>query len=251
MKRILLLLIVQTSVLMIHAEKMSVVILTGSNNHKWMNTNPVLEWILEQSGAFKVDVVTEPEQLTAAALANYDLLLSNWNAFGKEKPAAWSVALKTAYVDFVRNGGGHVVVHAGSASFPDWDDYQKICLATWKTGQTGHGPLHEFEVRTTEAVHPITEGLEGFRTNDELWHRAGVHPDATILTEAYSNLTKNWEPSALAGRFGEGRCFTLLLGHGAENMQNAGFQALLLRGAQWAAGSGVVDGIRSAGGRAR
>jgi hypothetical protein len=35
--------------------------------------------------------------------------------------------------------------------------------------------------------------------------------------------------------FGKGRCFALLLGHDARTMQNAGFQALLVRGTEWAA----------------
>ncbi len=245
MKRTVSLLILFASALTVHAEKIDVVILTGSNNHKWMNTTPVLEKILEQSGTFTVDVVTEPEQLTAAVLAKYDVLLSNWNAYGKEKPVPWSAALRTAYVEFVRNCGGHVVVHAGSASFPEWDDYQKLSLATWEKEQTGHGPRHEFEVRMTEADHPVAEGLEDFRTNDELWYRAAVQLGATVLTEAYSKVTKNWEPSALAGWFGKGRCFTLLLGHGAEKMQTDGFQTLLLRGAEWAADSVSAQSTRA------
>ena len=35
--------------------------------------------------------------------------------------------------------------------------------------------------------------------------------------------------------FGKGRGFTLLLGHSAAFMENAGFRTLLLRGAEWAA----------------
>ncbi len=38
----------------------------------------------------------------------------------------------------------------------------------------------------------------------------------------------------MAGRFGQGRSFTLLLGHDAAAMDNPGFQALLRRGVEWA-----------------
>ena len=36
-------------------------------------------------------------------------------------------------------------------------------------------------------------------------------------------------------QFGQGRSFTLLLGHGVDEMKNPGFAALLVRGTEWAA----------------
>jgi type 1 glutamine amidotransferase len=215
------------------AQKANLVILTGANNHNWKTTTPALEKILQESGKFNLEVVADPEQLISG-LADCDVLLSNWNGFGKKKPAPWSEELKTAYVDFVRNGGGHVVVHAGSSSFFDWNDYQSICLATWK-GKTGHKANHEFEVRILGGGHPVTQGLNNFKTTDELWFHPFVQTNADVLAESYSRTTGHWEPSALAGEFGKGRCFTLLLGHDAKTMNADGFKALLVRGAEWAA----------------
>lgn len=215
-------------------QKTKVVILTGSNNHAWQKTTPALKAVLEQSGTFDVDIETDPEKLTPAFLSSYDVLLSNWNGFGKNKPAPWSDELKKAYVDFVRNGGGHVVVHAGSSSFDDWDDYHAICCATWKDG-TGHVKPHEFEVRISDANHPITEGLENFKATDELWFKPFVHPDADVIAESFSKTTGNWEPTALTGQFGKGRCFTLLLGHNEAFIKQSGFKTLLIAGVEWAA----------------
>jgi uncharacterized protein len=228
------------------ADVMKVVILTGNNNHQWSETTPVLKRGLEQTGRFKVDVIQEPEELTAKLLSRCEVLLSNWNNWrgrkGKE-PAAWSDQLRKAYVAFVKNGGGHVMIHAGSSSFFDWPDYQKICGATWQLGQTRHGPVHEFDVRITETKHVITEGLKGFRPTDELWARPGIQPNVEILAEAYSEITKGWEPSVMVSQFGKGRCFTLMLGHAAEHMQTADFQTLLVRGTEWAAsGKVTADG---------
>ncbi len=222
------------------AEKAWVVILTGSNNHDWQETTRELKGILEEGGGSTVEVVEQPERLLGGTLDECDVLLSNWNNWvgGKKNapaPVPWSPELRKAYVDFVGNGGGHVVVHAGSSSFFDWGDYQQITGATWKLGQTRHGPQHEFKVRPTKVSHPIVEGLEPFKTRDELWTRPGVQPGMTVLAEAWSELTGDWEPSALAGQFGRGRCFTLLLGHGPEHMRNPGFRRLLLRGVKWAA----------------
>jgi len=214
--------------------KKKVIILTGANNHNWRETTPVLEQILEASGEFSVDTVSDPEKLTPDLLTNYDVLLSNWNSYGKQKPAPWSEELKAAYVEFVKNGGGHVSVHAGSSSFDKWDAYQAIGLAGWK-GKTRHKAIHVFEVRISNSDHPITAGLEPFKTRDELWIHPYVQPEATILAESFSKTTENWESTALVGHYGEGRCFTLLLGHDAITMQSDGFKALLLRGIGWAA----------------
>lgn len=234
LKSLLLLCLLGTGIFA-HAEKVKVLILTGANNHDWQGTTPVLVGILESAGNFEVDVETEPNKQTAKSLSGYDVLLSNWNAFGKTTPAPWRDEFKNAYVDFVRKGGGHVVVHAGSASYYDWDDYHDICLATWKDG-TGHKESHKFEVRISDKEHVITHSLADFRTFDELWFRPFVQPGAKVLAESYSRTTGNWEPTAFVGTFGEGRCFTLLLGHNAETMQNEGFQLMLYRGSLWAAG---------------
>ncbi|WOO43728.1 DUF6807 family protein [Rubellicoccus peritrichatus] len=235
MKRTGILLIVLMAMSSLFAHKAKVLILTGANNHNWSATTPVLKNILEASDRFDVDVVTEPEELTKYRLSGYDVLLSNWNAFGKEKPAPWSKSLQDAYVEFVRNGGGHVVVHAGSSSFYDWDDYHTISNATWK-GKTGHKEIHEFEVRMTDAEHPVTQGLDTFKTTDELWFRPFVQPGAEVLAESFSKTTGDWEPTALVSEFGKGRCFTLLLGHDANSMQSDVFKNLLIRGTEWASG---------------
>jgi hypothetical protein len=72
---------------------------------------------------------------------------------------------------------------------------------------------------------------------------------ATVLASSYSAPDKEgtgeWESAALAGRFGDGRSFTLLLGHDAESMDNPGFRRLLRRGVEWAA-IGLVEATAGA-----
>ena len=174
---------------------------------------PKLAAILQESGRSKSRFTEEPAKLTAADLGLNDVILSNWNAFGLDpQTAVWPEETKTAYLDFVRRGKGHVVVHAGSASFPDWSEYGRLTLATWKTGQTSHGPIHEFPVRIENVRHPVTEGLEPFMIRDELWNAPGLAEGAEVLASSFSAADKQgtgrWEPAVLAGRFGEGRTLT-------------------------------------------
>ncbi len=231
------------------AAPVRVLLLSGQNNHPWQATTPTLQGILEATGKFKVTVTESPHQLTPADFAAADVIVSNWNAWtgkkGKPELTGWPESVRDAYVAFVRGGGGHVVVHAGSSSFYDWPEYHQICLATWDLGTTGHGPPHEFAVRIDDSGHPVTAGVAGFKIHDELWHRPNVAEGAKTLASSFSSSdhrgTGEWEPCVLVGQFGEGRCFTILLGHTAgkdgQYMDNPGFQQLFARGVEWVAPS--------------
>lgn len=211
------------------AAPVAVLILSGQNNHDWKTTTPALQKILADSGRFTVAVSEHPEQCDAATFARYDVLLSNWNSFGKnDSIRLWPEATRAAFLDFVRSGRGLVTVHAGSSSFYDWPEYQQVCGAWWANGQTGHGQPHTFTVEPVNE-HPVTRGLPPFTATDELWMKPGMHPAATIVA------TGDGQPVALATGLGKGRGFTLLLGHNAAFMENPGFRTLLLRGTEWAA----------------
>jgi type 1 glutamine amidotransferase/HEAT repeat protein len=210
-----------------------VLILSGQNNHEWRRTTPKLKSILLASGRFAVEVTEHPEQCDTQTLAPFDAVLSNWNNFGKPASTNWPETARTALLDFVRGGKGFIVVHAGSSSFYDWDAYQRLAGASWKLGQTSHGSPHEFTVQSV-ADHPVTRGVAPFRTTDELWVRPGLAPGARVLA------TGDDQPLVLTTEFGQGRGFTVLMGHSAEFMDTPGFQTLLLRGVEWAASGKVT-----------
>ncbi len=219
--------------------KVRVLLLSGQNNHDWKSTSPALKRVLEESGRFAVDVTEHPEQCTAASLARYSVIVSNWNAFGDAAVKEWPEATRAAMLGFVRGGKGLVVVHAGGSSFYDWREYQQMVGTFWDMSRTGHGAQHAFFVQVTDPSHPVTHGLRIFLTRDELWHRTGLGSGAAPIASAFSAAETGGsgqdEPVALVSSFGKGRTFSLVLGHDAAAMQSAGFGALLCRGAEWAA----------------
>jgi type 1 glutamine amidotransferase len=216
-----------------------VLILTGANNHDWRATTPVLKQILEDGGRFAVDVETNVAGMKPEAFGHYDALVSNFNTFGGEKLGeVWNPEMRAAFVKFIREGHGFVVVHAGSALFYDWPEFQQIAGATWgKT--TSHGRMHTNEIHLVAPDHPVTAGLKDFQTFDEFWQNAPVSPGATALATVTPKKefggTGKPEPIALATELGGGRGFTLLLGHNVRTMDSDGFKALLRRGTEWAA----------------
>jgi type 1 glutamine amidotransferase/HEAT repeat protein len=215
-----------------------ILLFSGQNNHDWKTTTPKLKAILADSGRFTVEVTDRPDQTAPEVFAKFDLILSDWNAWGDARVKTWPAATREAFLNFIRSGRGHVSIHAGSSSFYDWPEYQQIGGLSWNIAATSHGAPHEFTVQFT-GDHPVTHGLSPFTTKDELWLKPGVHPAAQVLA------TGDGQTLAVATFLGQGRGFALLLGHSADFMATPGFQTLLLRGAEWAA-SGKVT-IRGVG----
>jgi len=223
----------------IFALPLRILMLSGANNHDWRATTPVLKNILEIGGGFVVDVETNVAEMKPEVFKNYAAVLSNFNTFGRKDPGeVWNAATRAAFVDFIRSGHGLVVVHAGSAVFYDWPEFQQIAGATWGKG-TSHGKLHTNEIHVVAANHPVTAGLKDFETLDEFWQNAQVAPGAltlaTVAPKTEFGGTGRPEPVAFATEFGSGRGFTLLLGHNAMALGADGFKTLLRHGTEWAA----------------
>ena len=221
------------------AAPLRVLLLSGSNNHNWQTTTPMLKNILESTGCFAVDVETNVTALTTNAFAPYDVVLSNFNTFGKKNAGlVWEADVRAAFVAFIRQGKGLVVVHAGSSVFYDWPEFQQLAGTSWGP-HTHHGQRHTNEVHIVAPSHPITANLKDFTTFDEFWQTTDLAPGTTVLATVSPKKefggTGQPEPIALVTRLGTGRGFTLLLGHDTRGMDCPGFKALLQRGTEWAA----------------
>ena len=246
-KRIAKLLAVVTLLLAAHygfAAPIRVLILTGANNHDWRATTPVLKQILENDGLCVVSVETNVTAMKPAAFNNFDAVLSNFNTYGQQDSGeVWNAEMRAAFVKFIRSGHGLVVVHAGSAGFYDWPEFQQIAGVTWGK-DTGHGQMHTNEIQIVATGYPITVGLKSFETFDEFWQHAQVASGAlalaTVTPKTEFGGSGQPEPIAFATEFGSGRGFTLLLGHNTRAMESEGFKTMLRRGTEWAA-SGKVS----------
>ncbi len=217
--------------------QLRVLLLTGKNNHDWQQTTPVLTRVLEESGRFQVRVLNDPSLCDERLLEECDVVVSNWTNF-PSREREWGRAAESAIMEFVRSGKGFVVVHAASATFPAWPEYQQLVGATWGDS-TGHGAYHAFNVSVADTGHPVTRVVGDFTAEDELWHRMTRQPEAHILCAAYSDTAKGGsgrrEPVAYGTAFGSGRSFNLVLGHDVLAMLNPNWRMLLLRGTEWAA----------------
>jgi type 1 glutamine amidotransferase len=224
-----------------------VLIITGDHGHAWKETTPYLKELLTKAGMEAAVTEAPSKDLTADNLAKYDVLLLNSRDTKKGEPESiWSDANKKAFMDSVKAGKGLVVYHHASSAFTSGDDFskefEKVIAGGWRK-QGNHGKRHEFAI-TVRKEHPITKGLpaEMPHSNDELYQNSVMPADAETLVTAYSNKkidAKNsdkHEPVVWIASYGKGRVVENVLGHDVAAMKGSpGFQALLVRGVEWAA----------------
>jgi uncharacterized protein len=218
-----------------------VLILSGANNHDWAATTPLIQKTLADSG-MEVDICEQTSGITSDMLLSYDVIVSNFNNF-KDKDIVWPKETKLAFLDFIRNGGGHVVLHAGGSSFYNWDEYHHIA-ASWGK-QTQHGPVHDFAVTIEEPRHPICRGMKTFSVKDELWVNTQFPPGSEVLMSAYCSSQHQGndasEPILAVSEYEKGRCVNLMLGHNVTAINNPGLKEVLIRCTAWAGSKDIQD----------
>ena len=241
-------------------------IVDGQNNHgNWPQTTKMMKKYLEDTKLFSVDVATTAKQGTDEKFkpdfAKYNVVISNYNG------APWPKETQEKLIDYVKGGGGFVVVHAANNAFGDWKEYNEmIGLGGWggrneKSGpyvylddsgklvrdeaQGGgghHGPQHPFQLIVRDADHPVTKGMPKawMHVNDELYDLLrGPGENMHILATAYADKAKGGsgrhEPMIFTLEYGKGRVFHTPMGHGNDSQECVGFITTLVRGAEWAA----------------
>jgi len=239
--------------------KLKALIIDGENNHGiWPKTSFMMKDYLEETGLFEVEInrkafvwigphynpvdgvsnindllklypledtiqhiqvdSTKYDPNFNPNFENYDLIISNlgW------KSSKWPQKTKENFENYMKNGGGLVIIHAANNAWGDWEAYNEmIGLGAWggrdknsgpyiyydshnhivKDTTVGicasHGKQYEFQIKSRAPEHPIMKDLPKLwlHTKDELYDRMRGHgKDMTILATAYSDERNNAPP---------------------------------------------------------
>ncbi len=256
-------------------------VVSGQNNHNWQVSHQVLKLILNHSGMIQTDVALTPPaggdmSGFAPDFQQYDVVVLDYNG------DRWPAQTDSAFLRYVQKGGGVIVYHAADNAFAGWEEFNKIiALGGWdgrneksgpycylkdgklvrdnRPGPGGsHGAQREYPMHCYNAKHPITKGLPDnwMHARDEMYD--SMRGPANIKDLLYSGTADSntggsgrEEPLVFTVDYGKARIFHLMLGHCGPTMEDnpamqcAGFQTLLLRGAEWAATGKVRQPVPS------
>lgn len=205
------------------------------------------------AGEAKVDlrITTDLETLNPETLAKYRAIV-NWSTF--VQPTSDQVqSLLTA----VAGGLGFFGIHGATATFWNSANYLDLIGSRFLR----HDPYKEFLVEIVDRTHPITEGVDDFWIEDELYEVGGkttefaefasgvnagnpygghqaalgegpLAPDIDVLASAEGH------PLLYAKTFGEGRVHYNALGHDDKALSNLNFRRLVVQGLGWVVSPG-------------
>lgn len=234
-----------------------VLLVTGQSNqyHNWPVTSAIIRRQLEESGRFVVTVATTPAKGSAPnqdmssfapEFGGYGAVVLDYEGF------EFAPATKRAFVEYVRNGGGLVVIHAADNAFPAWPEYNEMIgvggwggftpgfsnrtaaagpKVRWRDGRMAldaetpgtaqHPSPRDLLMTVRTPDHPVVRGLplEFLHASDELYSNLrGPAKNLTVLVTATAPATTpggtgEHEPLIMAIGYGQGRVFHDTLGH--------------------------------------
>jgi type 1 glutamine amidotransferase len=292
----------------LHADRIPVLIVDGQNNHDWISTTDSLHATLHATDRFRVEIETAPQTKSIKGIrapksdtqdyikeayksfrkvqqeaenknkVSEGVEWEKWNPFqGKHQAIVlnyngqeWAQETKEAAVEFVRKGGGLVLVHAANNAFRNWDAFNEMIGLGWRPANfgdcikwevlknkpyvacvdcsSGHGSRHPFQVTVRQSDHPIMQGIppQWMHGKDELYHNMrGPAKNLTILSSAYSDPkqrgTGEHEPITYEVKYGKGRVIITTMGHfwngqtDWDGLHCVGFQTIFARSVEYVA----------------
>ncbi|MDA9924321.1 ThuA domain-containing protein [Verrucomicrobiales bacterium] len=257
-------------------------IIDGRNNHDWRATTDYLRATLDSTGRFDVTVSTAPQlefprvphrasrpedeadyqeakkQFEAPLATAREALRPRWEAWMPDFSTAdlvilnyngedWPKDMQAAFLNFVKEGGGVVLVHGANNPFRNWIEFNEMIGLGWRPspvgraikidpdtgksyaakdpdlpnkGNSGHGSKHAFAITVRASDHPIMRDLPAvwMHASDELYHNMrGPAKNLTVLSSAFSDPKQRGtglhEPITSEVAYGKGRVIVTSMGH--------------------------------------
>jgi type 1 glutamine amidotransferase len=228
------------------SQKRALLLMGGADYHNRPFHFAELAGILAGEGGVDLRITTDLATLNPGILAEYDAVI-NWSTFVQPSPEQVDALL--AAID---GGMGFFAIHAGSATF--WNSGPYLVMLGSRFMR--HDPYKEFLVEIDDSNHPITQGVENFRVEDELYQQGGNVEELVIFAanvsgeQPYGGDAKNLGDGPLGDdihvlasaegfpllytrQWGKGRVHYNALGHDEKALKHPSFRKLVLQGFDW------------------
>jgi len=154
-----------------------------------------------------------------------DLAKEAFRKLGTDKAGAEKL-LKETFLNYVRNGGGIVVVHFGVAGNKNWPEFRELMGATF----IGHPWNEEIGMTVEDPRSPLVAAFSGkdFRVTDEIYEYGppfergkvrvlfSLDPATTNMGVKWINRKDNDHVLAYVKSYGKGRVYVTSFGHRME-----------------------------------
>jgi hypothetical protein len=157
-------------------------------------------------------------------------------------------------LNFIREGGGFVGIHAATDTYKDWAPYTEMIGGKF----AGH-PWHSHMRVVVDVIHPehpineglfpenkftLTEEIYAHRDSQDNWVQPGRYQVLLQLNQEETKRKKNninFVPISWISNYGAGRVYYNSLGHNPGIFEMRPILQHILRGIQWAIGDLQAD----------
>jgi len=194
---------------------------------------------------FEFDIITDANDFSSDTLASYPVvIISKCDEISQSDKTPWkTLAVQQAFVDYVENGGGLLVVHTGLVAGQHTETLDRLIGSRFS--------FHPQDCPVTVQPikpHPIVNGVELFCEIDEQYRLEIISDDVDIFLASYSppqgdEAKIESEPYHNSGAWigaagyirtqGKGRVCVLTPGHHLAVWHNPEYQRVLENAIRW------------------
>ena len=199
---------------------------------------------LKEKG-FEFDVITDTDDFDPEVLKKYPVVVMiKCDEISPTNKESWkSDVVQRAFISYVENGGGLLVIHSGLVAGKNTDALDRLIGSTFSY----HPHVCPVTVKPVKP-HPIVDGIEMFCEDDEHYRLEIVNDDIDIIMASYSppqgeeskyeedpyHNTTAWIGAAGYVRTqGKGRVCVLTPGHLLPVWHNPQYQKVLENALKW------------------
>ena len=241
MKKVIVLLILVSNILLAQdGRRLEVLFLGDNSHHKPIERMPSLMEALGPKG-INFTYTDDVQDLNSTMLQKFDALMlyANIDEISPEQ--------EKALLAFVASGKGFLPIHCASYCFRNSEEYVKLV-----GGQFWRHGMDSVQTQTLQEEHPIMKGLSPFTAYDETYLHSHLEADNNVLAtriikadQANDKPDVKTEPYTWTRTHGKGKVFYTAYGHDDRTWRKKGFHDLIYNAILWAVNDDAIESFKN------